>query len=374
MGKLECLDKNYSTTRLCYKLLDGGYLDSESKVREDVKFSINIPELGIKDSKIPKLGEEKFDTYLFLPEGEGRQGEGGLRTKGYFKFSYEIENGRWYACNFRGERLFEVEPPKEFDIDIDKFRSEDGITKLPLITIITVVLNRKEGLRKTIESVINQTYPNVEYIVIDGGSTDGTLDLMREYEDYIDYWVSEKDRGIYDAMNKGIMVSQGTWLNFLNSGDYILVEDIILNDIAHLFINNRHKVWLFNCVTKHKWIRANRLIASPFAKYTMYKLPTYHQAIFYSRYCFAVEMYSNKYKLVSDYLHFYNLVVKYGIRIGFKDLNYCYYDTEGLTSKDKFSLYREFKDLESSIFISAVRNFVHNIYRPCIHKRLKVLT
>ncbi len=135
--------------------------------------------------------EDKFETVLFLPEGEGRQGEGGLRTQGYFKKS---------------------EPDK------------------PLITIITVVFNGEQFLEETILSVINESHDNVEYIIIDGGSTDGTLDIVRKYEHAIDYWVSEKDAGIYDAMNKGIDLATGEWINLMNGGDCFF-QPSVLNDI-----------------------------------------------------------------------------------------------------------------------------------------------
>lgn len=91
-------------------------------------------------------------------------------------------------------------------------------TKLK-ISIITVVFNGSKYLEKTIQSVINQTYQNIEYIIIDGGSTDGTLDIIKKYEDKITYWLSEPDEGIYYAMNKGISVATGDWVNFMNSGD-----------------------------------------------------------------------------------------------------------------------------------------------------------
>ena len=89
----------------------------------------------------------------------------------------------------------------------------------PLITVVTVVFNGVAHLEDTIQSVIGQTYDNVEYIVVDGGSKDGTLDIIQKYGHAIDYWVSEPDKGIYDAMNKGIDLGSGDWINFMNAGD-----------------------------------------------------------------------------------------------------------------------------------------------------------
>ncbi len=155
-----CLDERYSTTRC----------------------------VTTEEPEIIKKPEDKLETLLFLPPGEGRRGEGGLRTRGYFKKSY---------------------PNK------------------PLISVITVVLNGEKYLEETILSVLNQTYDNVEYIIIDGGSTDGTLDIIKKYEHAIDYWVSEKDRGIYDAMNKGIVLATGDWINFMNAGDGFYSNDVL---------------------------------------------------------------------------------------------------------------------------------------------------
>ena len=217
MIQIKTLNQNYSTTKLCYKLLDNKYLDEYGKIKEEYKFKLNFPEFGIVDSKIPAKKNEKFDTYLFLPEGEGRKGEGGLRTKGYFKFSYEKKDRKWYIVeNYKFIK----------EVNLDKSIVKD-YEKLPLISIITVVFNGEKYLEKTIQSVINQTYPNVEYIIIDGGSTDGTLDIIKKYEDYIDYWVSEKDRGIYDAMNKGIDLATGRWINFMNAGDKFYNENVV---------------------------------------------------------------------------------------------------------------------------------------------------
>jgi len=89
----------------------------------------------------------------------------------------------------------------------------------PLISIVTVVFNGVRYLEDTILSVLNQTYDNVEYIIIDGGSTDGTLDIIRKYESAIDYWVSEPDEGIADAFNKGISLCTGDWVGIINADD-----------------------------------------------------------------------------------------------------------------------------------------------------------
>jgi glycosyltransferase involved in cell wall biosynthesis len=101
---------------------------------------------------------------------------------------------------------------------------------LPLITVITIVFNGEKFLEDTILSVINQTYPNVEFILIDGGSSDKTLEIIKKYGDDIDYWVSEKDSGIYDAMNKGVNLAKGDWINFMNSGD-CFSDNKILSEI-----------------------------------------------------------------------------------------------------------------------------------------------
>jgi len=165
-----CLNERYSTTRLVTK----------------------------KKPEILNNPEDNFKSVLFLPEGEDRKGEGGLRTQGYFKKSYD-----------------------------DK----------PLISIITVVYNGEKYLEDTIKSVISQTYDNVEYIIVDGGSTDGTIDIIKKYEDSIDYWISERDKGIYDAWNKGLFVSSGLWISFLGADD-LYVKNAISKYFEYI---NGHK-------------------------------------------------------------------------------------------------------------------------------------
>ncbi|SDL31982.1 Glycosyltransferase involved in cell wall bisynthesis [Catalinimonas alkaloidigena] len=104
-----------------------------------------------------------------------------------------------------------------------------GVVKgyLPKITIITIAYNAVDSIEATIQSVIEQKYPNYEYIIIDGGSTDGSTDIIRKYENNIDYWRSEPDEGIYDAMNKGIAKASGHWINFMNSGDTFCSSQVL---------------------------------------------------------------------------------------------------------------------------------------------------
>lgn len=97
----------------------------------------------------------------------------------------------------------------------------------PVVSIITAVYNNSECLEKTIASVIGQTYPLIEYIVIDGGSSDGTVEVLERYDDVIEYWSSEPDEGIYDALNKGISLARGEWINILGADDVFADESVL---------------------------------------------------------------------------------------------------------------------------------------------------
>jgi glycosyltransferase involved in cell wall biosynthesis len=115
----------------------------------------------------------------------------------------------------------------------------------PKISIITVVYNGEKCLEETIQSVINQSYDNVEYIIIDGGSTDDTVDIIKKYEDKIAYWVSEKDKGISDAFNKGVKVARGDYINFQGDGDGFVSNDVLekvfqdINPDEDIFVSAR---------------------------------------------------------------------------------------------------------------------------------------
>lgn len=105
------------------------------------------------------------------------------------------------------------------------------MTNMIKVSIITVVYNGVKNIEQTIKSVLHQTYSNIEYIVIDGGSTDGSLDIIKKYSDSISYWVSEADKGIYDAMNKGISKATGDLIGIINSDDWY-EPDAIMNMVT----------------------------------------------------------------------------------------------------------------------------------------------
>lgn len=170
-----------------------------------------------------------------------------------------------------------------------------------IISIVTINLNNSEGLRKTIESVINQTrFDIIEYIIIDGGSTDGSVDIIKEYQDKISHWVSEKDEGIYNAMNKGIDYITGDYALFLNSGDYLFTHQVIEQVIDKL-----DKDIVYGDEYKVKGTAMNlskypNTLTEHFFKTTA--LP--HQSTFIKSELLKKNKYSEEYKLLGDWLWF----------------------------------------------------------------------
>lgn len=135
----------------------------------------------------------------------------------------------------------------------------------PVISIITITYNAARVLEPTIQSVISQTCTNYEYIIIDGGSIDGTVDIIRKYASHIRYWVSEPDKGLYDAMNKGLQAARGEYVWFMNAGDEIYDKETLFHlynstereaDIyygdALFFTQSGHITGLRSVVTPHK--------------------------------------------------------------------------------------------------------------------------
>ncbi len=264
-----CLNEKYSTTKI---------LTKEKPIIE------NGP-------------EDKFETFLFLPEGENRKGEGGLRTKGYFKKSYD-----------------------------DK----------PLISIITVVFNGEKYLEQTIQSVIGQNYDNVEYIIIDGGSNDGTVDIIKKYEDQIDYWVSEEDRGIYDAMNKGSSLCSGEYVGFLNADDWYVLD--ALGMIAKYLMHEKPG-YIFGDTALYENECYKNTMKSNLAVYRK-RTPIGHQALFVQRKYLLKDPFEIKFERYADYDFMIKIIdsgLEY-IQLDFVVVNYRLggFSSTGNLNKEKF--------------------------------------
>jgi glycosyltransferase involved in cell wall biosynthesis len=204
----------------------------------------------------------------------------------------------------------------------------------PILSIVTVVLNAASALEQTIKSVIVQT-EKIEYIIIDGGSTDGTLDVIKKYEQYITHWVSETDSGIYDAMNKGIKKTTGHYVNFLNAGDTLLSEFVCAE-----FIKTLDDIEDCICLLCVKRCDGKKIVPKIPQIVRFYRLPTYHQGIIYPREAISRILYSEKYKLVSDFLQYFKLTETECVRL--VPILWCQYDTTGVSSVNKKLLHQEF--------------------------------
>jgi glycosyltransferase involved in cell wall biosynthesis len=168
---------------------------------------------------------------------------------------------------------------------------------MPLITVITVVRNGEKTLEQTILSVINQTYANIEYIVVDGVSTDNTLDIIRKYEDRIDYWQSEPDGGIYYAMNKGINLARGDYIALLNSDDYYeydtckIIADNITKTHKDIYYGIMRVLDLFG--------KVNFIYGYLMA--TVEKSMIAHPTCFIAKSIYQKYLYNTKYRSAADY-------------------------------------------------------------------------
>ena len=164
----------------------------------------------------------------------------------------------------------------------------------PLISVITAVYNGEKHIEGTIRSVINQTYDNFEYVIVDGGSTDRTIEIVKKYEDRIDRWISEKDDGIYDAMNKGVRLSRGEWLYFLGSDD-IFRDDKVLEGIKNYLKDNLAVV--FGRIEYED----GEKVVSRLNWNTWLHNTIHHQSAFYNSSLHDNWEYDTRLKLISDY-------------------------------------------------------------------------
>jgi len=235
--------------------------------------------LNPKYSTTRLLTKKKAGFVKEIPLRAQRRDEGGLRLRGYYK---------------------------------------KRVADKPLVSVITATLNSEKYLEETIQSVINQTYDNVEYIICDGCSTDGTLDVIREYDDKIDCWVSEPDGSMYEAINKGIRLSCGDIVAILNSDDKYASPDV-MEQMVRNFRQYSDIDGFYGDVIKlyptHTIYR--RLFQVDYKEYLLARQGTFvpHPTLFVRRGCIQkIGLYNTHYRYASDYDFILKLLKNYKLK------------------------------------------------------------
>lgn len=199
-----------------------------------------------------------------------------------------------------------------------------------ILTIITINYNNLSGLKKTVDSVLFQSFSDYEWIVIDGGSSDGGREFLEQNASRFAFWCSEPDEGIYNAINKGISHATGEYIQFLNSGDWLCAEDTL----EKVFSKKYSADVLYGDMFQVNGIR-NRLIRYP------KNLPLFfflydslcHQACFYKRELFNNNLYDESFRIVSDWAMNIKLILE-GKRYKHLNMPIVYYDNNGISSND----------------------------------------
>jgi glycosyltransferase involved in cell wall biosynthesis len=238
----------------------------------------------------------------------------------------------------------------------------------PLLTVVIPVRNGAKTLREAIRSVIQQSYHNIELIVIDGMSEDDSLSIIREFEPWIDLWISAPDEGVYDAMHKGVALASGEWLYFLGC------DDVALN-CFHLvagLLQDAHAIYHGDVYSYRK----NNLIGGPFSARKLIRKNIPHQAIFYPSSVFDIYAYDLQYAIAADY-HL-NVRCFAGGRYSFVHMPLLiavYNDMDGLSSRYTDGAFaaveQEFKKKHFSAFVYT-EYIVRNVLRK-IERRMKKL-
>lgn len=218
---------------------------------------------------------------------------------------------------------------------------------MPLISIITVNYHNLSGLHKTVDSVFSQSFKDYEYLIIDGGSTDGSKEFIETKSNYINYWISEKDNGVYDAMNKGILHANGKYLLFLNSGDSFFNSDTL----SKLFSYQFDEDILYGDVVWEKFDASGAQMYQHFPKkisfdyFTKNSLP--HQSSLIKKKLFeTVGLYDENCRIAADWAFFILAIYKYNCSYLHIDIPVSICGRDGISctpeNQHQISLEREF--------------------------------
>ncbi len=240
------------------------------------------------------------------------------------------------------------------------------------ISIITINKNNADGLYKTIQSVVEQTYKEIEYIIIDGASSDGSKDIINSFKYVVDYWISEPDKGVYNAMNKGIVKSTGDYCLFLNSGDYLYNKDVIYkicsSEISCSIIYGNMVKTLLN----GKYIVDKNAAGNPLSFFNFYQGTINHSCTLIKRNLFEkYGLYDDSLKIVSDWKFFLIAIAINNETVQYVDLTISVFNMLGISNTDK-----ELKKEERQVVLKQfVPNYILVDYQqnwPAISKMRRI--
>lgn len=230
---------------------------------------------------------------------------------------------------------------------------------LPKISIVTVCFNSQETIEDTILSVTKQNYQNIEYIIIDGGSNDDTLKVITQYKNNLSYFVSEPDKGIYDAMNKALEIATGDWLYFLGSDDVLVDNCTISSVVSNIKCSDNA---YFGYVT----FKSSKLdYKFKLTKSNLCYRNISHQSIFYPKAYYKANQYKLRYRLFSD--HIYNIIYysRFPGKIQYLDIKIAVYNDGGASSNPNDPNYYD----ELPSIVTKYLGFKYAIY---VFLRLKI--
>lgn len=227
---------------------------------------------------------------------------------------------------------------------------------MPTFSIITVCYNEVKNIEKTLNSVISQSYNDYELIVVDGGSIDGTKELFLQYEQHITWWCSEKDRGIYHAMNKGVNHSSGEYIIFMNAGDRFY-NDKVLEKVIQSGITTDIIEGYIVCPNKNIRIREKYedLYVHLFADTIS------HQGAFIKRSLLLAYPYDEQYKIVADWKFWIETLILNNYTYSFIDLDIAYYDMSGISSSHE-AVWEEREKVYQELFPPHIVNLIHSYF------------
>lgn len=228
------------------------------------------------------------------------------------------------------------------------------------ISIITINRNNASGLEKTMRSVANQTFKEFEYIVIDGASTDGSVEVIKKIESEITHlkWISEPDRGIYNAMNKGIKMASGEYLEFLNSGDCLTSKDVV-GRMIYIIDKEKTPAILYGNMLKlmadgkrrcDKGFAGNKITMSGMYTGTLNHSPAYIRRDLFIKY----GLYDETLKIVSDWKWYLEVVILHGVQPVYADIDVTLFDMTGISETNKELLKAERRKVLDDLFPRAV--------------------